>query len=88
MVFKSFLQPPLFSDNELNENEPLTKVAWMHYSCAFWHGIEYKIGVFNKIEQMNFNLIDEECCICSLKEGACIKCHEKGCTEQFHVECA
>jgi hypothetical protein len=61
----------------------------MHYSCAFWHGIDYKLGTFSKIENLKFQkLIGKKCSICGLNEGCCVRCYEWNCSEYFHVECA
>lgn len=80
LIFKSFLQPPQFDQEEQLKNEPKTEMVWMHYSCAFWHGIFYSNGKFTKIDQIYYpNLIGKVCSICSLSEGGCVKCFQEEC---------
>lgn len=70
-------------------NEPKTETIWMHYSCAFWHGINYKNGVFQKFENFHYQkYIGSVCSICKQREGACVKCFGEKCEQIFHVECA
>lgn len=73
--------------------EPRTHLSWVHLSCCIWMSdleitlepAPNKVKNIENLDKVRFNL---ECGICGKKEGACIQCHNRNCTESFHVECA
>jgi len=67
------------------------KQMWVHVFCAL-RVPRVTVGNSDLVEGIHLERVEErlfrlKCEVCGSKEGACIKCAQKGCGAAFHPEC-
>ena len=83
----------VFSEIELEENEPISNHIWVHLSCVFWSPRMVIRNSFEEIDEktilgLSKNHVLANCIVCNNNEGGVIKCSNVSCTQYFHAECA